>query len=94
MISLLASAVVLAAEDPDAEMRGLIDDAGPIAGLFVLALGIAIFFLWRSMNKQMKRIDPSLPPGRDDREQARDRQRTQDAIERGEAADPDEPPSH
>ena len=59
----------LADEDPDSEMKGLIDDAGPVAGLFVLALGIALYFLWRSLNKQMKRIDPNLPEGPDDREQ-------------------------
>ena len=40
--------------DPD-QQRSLIDDAGPIAGLFVLLLGIAIFFLWKSMSKQMKK---------------------------------------
>ena len=58
--------------DPD-QQASLIDQAGPIAGLFVLALGIAMFFLWRSMSKQMKRIDPTPADGRDDREQALDR---------------------
>ncbi len=75
----------LADEDPNDKLKGVIDDAGPIAGLFVLLLGISIYFLWRSLNKQMKRIDPSLPSGRDDREQAWDRARTAEAIRRGEA---------
>ena len=39
------------------------------------------------MTKQMRKIDPSLPQGRDDREQALDQQLTQEAVERGEAAD-------
>lgn len=70
--------------DPD-QQRSLIDQAGPIAGLFVLVLGIAIFFLWKSMTKQMKKIDPSLPTGRDDREQALDRRLTDEAVQQGEA---------
>jgi len=37
----------------------------------------------------MKKIDPSLPQGRDDREQALDRRLTQEAVERGEAEDED-----
>ena len=49
-----------------------------------------MFFLWRSMSKQMKKIDPSLPDGPDDHEQARDRAITREAVERGEAADPDD----
>ena len=32
----------------------VIDGAGPITGLFVLLLGVAVFFIWRSLNKQMK----------------------------------------
>jgi hypothetical protein len=86
-------APVLADEDPDTVRKGLIDDAGPIAMLFVVLLGVAVYFLWRSLSKQMKRIDPNLPSGRDDREQAMDRQLTQEAVERGQVADPgaDEP---
>ncbi len=75
----------LADEDPDNKLKGVIDDAGPVAGLFVLLLGISIYFLWRSLSKQMKRIDPNLPSGRDDREQAMDRARTAEAVRRGEA---------
>lgn len=85
-----ALATVVAEEiDPDSR-ETLIDNALPIAGLFVLVLGFAMFLLWRSMSKQMKRIDPSLPDGPDDREQARDRARTREAVEHGEAADPDD----
>ena len=85
-----AFASVVAEEiDPDSR-ESLIDGALPIAGLFVLVLLVAMYFLWRSMSKQMKRIDPSLPDGPDDREQARDRALTREAVERGEAVDPDD----
>jgi hypothetical protein len=74
--------------DPD-EQRSLITSALPIAGLFVLVLLVAVFFLWRSMTKQMRKIDPNLPEGRDDREQALDRRLTERAVERGAEADDD-----
>ena len=79
----VANNVVAAAQDPD-QLRSVIDKAGPIAGLFVLALGIALFFLFRSMNKQMKKISPDLPEGPDDKLQAEDRRLTEEAVERGE----------
>ena len=83
------SALVLAsvgAEQSDDDARTtLINNALPIAGLFVLLLLIAMYFLWRSMSKQMKRIDPTLPAGVDDRRQQQDRELTQEAIERGRA---------
>lgn len=93
MIAPSALAFLADERNPDT-LKGLIDDAGPIAGLFVLALGIAIFFLWRSMSRQMKKIDPTLPDGPDDAEQARDRRYTEQAQERGRASlrDADEPP--
>ena len=84
-----AASVVAEDIDPDSQ-EALIDNALPIAGLFVLVLLGVMFLLWRSMSKQMKRIDPSLPDGPDDREQARDRAITRAAVERGEAADPDD----
>jgi hypothetical protein len=87
--ALAAASVVGEDIDPDSR-ESLIDGALPIAGLFVLVLLIAMFFLWRSMSKQMKKIDPSLPDGPDDREQARDRALTREAVERGESADPDD----
>ena len=80
------SAVLAEDLDPD-QRESLIDNALPIAGLFVAVLLFAVFLLWRSMSKQMKKIDPSLPQGRDDREQALDQQLTREAVERGEAAD-------
>jgi hypothetical protein len=69
--------------DPDVQ-KSLIDDAGPIAMAFVVILGIAMVFLWRSLKKQMGRIDPSLPAGHEDREQEYERQLTRDALKRGE----------
>ena len=83
MIAAIAR-VLVETTDPDVQ-KSLIDDAGPIAMAFVVALGIAMVFLWKSMSKQMKRIDPNLPAGHEDREQAYERQLTQDAIERGKA---------
>ena len=47
----------------------VIDGAGPITGLFVLLLGVAVFFIWRSLNKQMKKVDATLPGGPEDTEQ-------------------------
>ena len=44
----------------------VIDGAGPITGLFVLLLGVAVFFIWRSLNKQMKKVDATLPGGLED----------------------------
>ena len=75
--------------DPDTK-ESLIDGALPIAGLFVAVLMFVVFLLWRSMSKQMRKIDPSLPDGPDDQEQARDRAITREAAKRGEAADPDD----
>ena len=66
------------------DLNSLIEGAGPMAGLFMLLLAGAVVVIWKSMNRQMKRIDPSLPMGRDDREQAADRQYTEQAIKRGE----------
>lgn len=81
--------VVLATDDQRSQMAKLIDDAGPIAGTFVLVLGIALFFLWRSLNKQIKRISPDLPAGEHDLEQEADREYTEQAVERGEDAEDD-----
>jgi len=74
---------VLAAQDP-AELESVIDRAGPIAGLFVLGLGIALFLLFRSMSKQLKKVSPDLPMGKDDLEQAQDQAIVQQAIQAGE----------
>lgn len=77
-------------QDPD-QLRSVIDKAGPIAGLFVLVLGIALFLLFRSMNRQMKKIDPNLPEGPDDALQREDQQWTREAVERGDEAPPSPP---
>lgn len=45
----------------DEAMASVIDKAGPIALLFVVLLGIALYFLWKSMNRQLKRVDENLP---------------------------------
>ena len=50
--------------DPDQpDLSSVIDGAGPIAGVFVILLGVALFLLWRSMNRQLRKIDPELPEG-------------------------------
>jgi len=75
--------------DPNSELSKLIDGAGPIAGLFVLALGVALVLLWFSLNRQMRRINPDLPMGsgnnedHGDSEQAADRELNTEALERG-----------
>ncbi len=66
------------------QMKTVIDQAGPIAMLFVLALGGAIFVIWRSLKKQIGRIDPNLPKGTDDERQAADERYQEEAVKRGE----------
>lgn len=77
----------VAADESEDQMRKLIDDAGPIAMLFIVLLGVALFFLWRSMNRQMKNIDPALPS--DEEAAAEERE---SAAERD--PDDDVPPAH
>ena len=48
----------------ESNLSETIAGAGPIAGFFVLLVGIALVLLWLNMNRQMKRIDPDLPRGR------------------------------
>ena len=74
------------------ELKAVIDRAGPIALLFVIALGVAVFVIARSLNRQLKKIDPQLPMGTDDKRQAADARYTEEAVERGEreAAERDE----
>ena len=66
------------------ELKAVIDRAGPIALLFVVALGVAVFFIARSMNRQMKKINPDLPKGVDEQRRAADERYTEEAVERGE----------
>ncbi len=82
-LGVYASVALDTTDEKQSEIAKLIDDAGPVAGLFVLVLGIVLFFLWKSMSRQLKRIDPSLPAGPDQREQELDRQLTERAVERG-----------
>jgi len=82
-LGVYASVALETTDEKQSEIAKLIDDAGPVAGLFVLVLGIVLFFLWKSMSRQLKRIDPSLPTGPDQREQELDRQLTERAVERG-----------
>jgi hypothetical protein len=69
--------------DPTDDLNSVIDGAGPIAGLFIFLLGIAIFIIWKSMNRQLKKIDSDLPPGRADRLRMADEQYTEEAEQRG-----------
>ena len=71
--------------DNETDLSTIIDGAGPIAGLFVLLLGIAIVLLWLNMNRQVKRIDPDLPRG------AREVQVDQELNEIAELEQPNEP---
>ncbi len=55
------------AADDDA-MKAVIDKAGPIAMLFVVLIAVALYFLFRSMKRQLTRVDeqfPSDPPSVD-----------------------------
>lgn len=71
------------AADQD-ELKAVIDRAGPIAMMFVIALGIAIFVIWRAMKRSISRIDPELPLGVDEQRRIADAQFTERAVERGE----------
>ncbi len=50
----------------ESNLSETIAGAGPVAGFFVLLVGIALVLLWLNMNRQMKRIDPDLPRGRNE----------------------------
>ncbi len=52
--------------ETEPDLQTIIDGAGPIAGLFVLLVGIALVLLWLNMNRQMKRISPELPKGKNE----------------------------
>lgn len=69
--------------DATDDLNSVIDGAGPIAGVFFLFLGIAVFIIWKSMNKQLKKIDKNLPPGRADLRRQADERYTEEAEERG-----------
>jgi len=70
---------------PDQQgLQSVIDGAGPIAGLFVLLLLVAVVLLWLSLNRQLKKIDPALKAGPDDERKELDREYTAEAVARGE----------
>lgn len=98
MITVSAAAVVWSSgvirlEEGERDVSVLVDNALPIAGLFVAVLLGAVFLLWLSMRRQLKKINPDLPKGRDDEEQAADRAFTEEAVERGERAADESPDS-
>lgn len=84
----MISALTVIAEETDSDLSAVIDGAGPITGLFVLLLVVALVIIFRSMAKQMRKITPDLPPGHDDLEQAADAKAQEDAVRRGEADEP------
>lgn len=52
---------LLAEVADDDAMKSVIDNAGPIAMLFVVLIAVAMFFLFRSMKRQLKRVDEHFP---------------------------------
>lgn len=62
----------------------VIDGGLQVVGIIVLILGIAVFLLWKSMNRQIKKIDTDLPGGPQDERIAEDEMFTEEAIVRGE----------
>ena len=62
----------------------VIDGGLQVVGIIVLILGIAVFLLWKSMNRQIKKISPDLPEGPQDERIAEDEKLTEDAVIRGE----------
>ena len=67
---------------------------GLLALVSFVFLVIAIVLLYRSMRKQISRVDPNLPDGPGDAERAADERFTEEAEERGsQASGTDEPPT-
>ena len=62
----------------------VVDGGLQIVGIIVLVLGIVVFLLWKSMNRQMKKINIDLPPGPQDERIAEDQLFTEEAVVRGE----------
>ena len=67
--------------DPSLVTPGML---GLISFVFLV---IAIVLLYRSMRKQIARVDPNLPEGPGDAERAADAQFTEEAEQRGEQED-------
>lgn len=68
----------------DSTVSNVIDGGLQIVGILVLILGLAVFLLWKSMNRQMKKINVNLPAGPEDERLAEDEHFTEEAIKRGE----------
>lgn len=72
---------------------------GLLALISLVFLVVAIVLLYRSMRKQIARVDPNLPDGPGDAERAADERFTEQAEERGAAqsdaqeSGSDEPPT-
>lgn len=62
----------------------VVDGGLRTVGIIVLILGIAVFLLWKSMNRQMKKINVDLPPGPQDERIAEDEHFTEEAVLHGE----------
>jgi hypothetical protein len=75
--------IAILAQETDRQLSELIDGAGPVTGLFVLLLVVALIIIFRSMAKQMRKINPDLPLGPEDRQQAEGARAIDEAIERG-----------
>lgn len=67
----------------------VVDGGLRTVGIIVLILGIAVFLLWKSMNRQIKKINIDLPPGPQDERIAADERFTEEAEIRGEQASGD-----
>ena len=57
---------------------------GILGFLSFMFLVVAVFLLYRSMRKQMSKVDPNLPEGPGDKERAEDARLTEEAEARGE----------
>lgn len=62
----------------------VVDGGLRTVGIIVLVLGIAVFLLWKSMNRQIKKINVDLPSGPQDERIAEDEHITDEAVVRGE----------
>ena len=89
--ALLLSAVLRLEESPSPSPNPgepPIDPSRVTPGLLglvsILFLGIAVILLYRSMRKQMGKVDPNLPMGPGDEERAEDAHYTEEAEKRGE----------
>jgi hypothetical protein len=68
----------------DSTASNVIDGGLQTVGILLLILGLAVFLLWKSMNRQMKKINVNLPGGPEDERLAEDEHFTEEAIKRGE----------